>query len=165
MKRAKKDNFIKLIKSAEPQKPATDFTTWVMNEISADLQNEIAINPKLKKLLHQQTIEKAPEFITNNVMYNIQDIAQKAAFTPLISKKAWSIITAAVVIIVIMIVCTNVNSLGSKPHQTDDLYYLDRLFHTIHPIYPVTIMVISILLYLDYFINTQLTISKTGIQK
>jgi len=164
MKRAKKDNFIKLIKSADFKKPAANFTTSVMGEISADLKNETAIDLRLKTLLRQQPIEKAPEYITDKVMYQIHAIGQITAFSPLISKKAWGLITAAIVIIVVMIVCTKDEATVSKAHQISDLGSIDRIFHAIHPMYLVTIIMISILLYIDYFIDTRLAISKSGIQ-
>ena len=160
MKRARKVNFIKLIKTAEPQNPAADFTKSVMDEISADLQNEIAINPRLKTLLHQQTIEKAPENITDNVMSQIGRIGQKTGYTPLISKKAWYFIAAGIVIMFVALIGSMGNAPASTQHKTDYMGYIDNLIHAIPSTYPVLIMLISVLLYADYFINNRISIRR-----
>jgi len=159
MKSANKEKFIKLIKTAEPQKPAVDLTTRIMDEISADLQNEIAINPKLKTLLHQQAIEKAPEYITDNVMFQIQSIGQKKGYVPLISNKTWSLIAAGIVIMFVALTSSVRNAPGSAQQETD---YVGNLIHTFPSIYLVVIMMFSVLLYLDYLINTRVSISTKG---
>lgn len=160
MKRVSKENFIKLIKAAEPQKPAADFTQSVMDEISADRQNETAINPGLKTLLQQQSVEKAPGNITDSVMSQVVGIEQKKGYVPLISKKAWYLIAAGIITMLALLICSSGNAPASTQYKPDYAGFTDSIIHSIPSVYLVVIMMVSVLLYLDYIINSRISISK-----
>lgn len=160
MKSVRKENFIKLIKSAEPQNPAVDFTRSVMDEISADLKNKTVINRTLKTLLRQQSVEKAPGNITSNVMSQIVSMEKKRDYVPLISNKAWCLTAAFTVMMFVVLIGSTGTTLVSTPRKPDNMGYIDSVIHAVPPIYLFILIIISVLLYLDYIINSWISISK-----
>ena len=99
MSRNKKDIFREVISKAEVQKPSDDIADLVMQQITAESQDEVAISPVLKSLLQQHADDVAPMEFTSNVMAQVNP---QTAYAPLISKKAWYIAASILGMLVIL---------------------------------------------------------------
>src|SRR5258706_10521659 len=152
MMKNKDDIVKKCIRSVEPDKPASNFTELVMDDIRAEIQNEVVINPILKSLLQQTGVEKIPAHFTQAVMTQIEVSTHKNGYQPIISKKAWYRIVAAAAVLVV--------SLGFSGQPSESPQIVTRYFiglgngassifsgiYTVPSVYLLTVIAISVLL-------------------
>ena len=154
----KKDDILKKwLGSVKPDRPVANFTELVMNEIRPAVQYEGVVNQALKSLLRQTAVEVPSSDFTQTVMSKVEVIDHKQE--PIISKKAWYIIgTAAAVLIGLL----GISEQASKSPQMVTNYFiglgneLSTVFNGIYSvpsIYLLTIIAISVLLLIDYFVR------------
>jgi len=158
----KRDDILKkCIRSVEPDRPASNFTQSVMNEIQAGVQNEVVVNPTLKSLLQQTGLEETPAHFTHSIMSQIEVSNLKNGYPPIISKKAWYRIAAAVAV---LLVSLGFSEQASKSPQIVAPYFiglgneLSAIFSGIYrvpSVYPLTVIAISVLLLIDYFVRSK----------
>jgi len=162
MTKNKDDILIKCIRSIEPDRPASNFTELVMDDIKAEILNEVVINPSLKSLLQQTGVEKPNANFTHRVMTQIEVIDHKNAYQPIISKKAWYQIAAAAAVLIV--------SLGFSGQASESPQIVTRYFigvgngvssifsgiYTVPSVYLLTVIAISVLLLIDYFVRDKI---------
>ena len=157
MKNKKKDIFKKVIKQAEIDKPTVDFTDLVMIEVMAETRHETIINPALKNLLQRQAVESPPADFTANVMARIDLSSQIIADKPVITKKAGFVIVSVIILSLILLFLKGVSkSIPQTITYRDKLSGILNHIITISPLGILTLIVVSMLLLIDYFINEQI---------
>lgn len=157
MKNNKKDIFRKVIRQAEADKPGVDFTDLVMMEVFAEARHEIVINPTLKSLLQKQPVETVSTDFTAQVMAQLDPGGQEIEYEPVIPAKAWYVIAAVILLFTSFFALQG----GTKSAQ-QTINYPDKIssalnyFAAISPLYFLTLLMISLLLFGDYFLNHQI---------
>lgn len=155
----KNDILKKLIQKVELDKPALYFTALVMEEVEAEVQNEVVINPALKSLVKRHGVEKPSTDFTHRIMTQVKGLDFKTTHRPIISKKAWRIIAAASVCFV---VCLGVSEQASPSPQGLTPYFIDMgntlntIFAKVNAVpslYLITFIAISVLLLMDYLLK------------
>jgi hypothetical protein len=154
MSRSKKDIFREVISKAETQKPADDMAGLVMQQITAETQDEVAINPALKSLLQQHAANVAPLDLKRNVMAQVNPPQVQVIYKPIISKKAWYFIAAAVLCIFI----TSAWLGGSGQHAFSSSVGGNTIKQVgaLPPVYIITLTFGGLLLVLEHFITDRL---------
>ncbi len=159
MKGNEKENRLKvLIQKSGINKPSPDFTATVMQEVMA--KEEAAINPALKSLLKQNAdLTISPEF-TDQVMMKIEAHELKSA-QPIISKSAWYIAAAAMMILVLYIGLSEQSTKDSgnlTPYLNIMGQSVTSLFSavsSISPLYGIVLISIGGLILLDYLLKVK----------
>src|SRR5258706_2139095 len=132
-----------------------------MNDIRADAQNEVVINPALKSLLQQTQDEKPHAHFTHRIMAQIEGMGYKNAYQPIISKSVWYWIAAAAAV---LIVSLGFSERASNPPQIVARYFIDlgnelstvfSSINTIPSVYLLTVIAVSILLLTDYYLRNE----------
>lgn len=157
MSRNKKDIFREVISKAETQKPADDMASLVMQQITAEAQDEVAIKPALKSLLQQHAANVAPLDLTRNVMALVTPQQVQLAYKPIISKKAWYFIAASIVCILMIS-----DWLGGSGHAFSSSIGGNTIKQVgaLPSVYIITLTFAGLLLVLEHFITGRLKISK-----
>ena len=157
----KKDDILKkLIQKIELDKPMSNFTSSVMKEIAAEVQNEAVVNSALKTLLKRHGIEKPSVDFTNRVLGQLEEgVNVKMTYRPIISRKAWRVIATVAAIFVMLI---GFSEQASTSPQGLTSYFtfvgntLNIIFlkiNTVPSLYSTTFISVSVLLFMDYFIR------------
>jgi len=151
MSRNKKDIFREIISKAETQKPADDMANLVMQQITAETQDEVAINPTLKTLLQQYAADAAPMALTHNIMAQVNQHQVQLTYKPIISKKAWYGIAASVLCILIISAWLG----GSGQHAFSRAIGGNTIkqVSALPPLYIITITLGGVLLVVEHFIT------------
>jgi hypothetical protein len=158
MQRSKEDKLKQLIRNIGPDRPASDFTEWVMKDID-ELQRGVVMNPMLKSLLQQNLVEIPSVKFTSTVMAAVEGIDPKKEYEPIISKKTWSVIAVAATVLLVWIGFNDQQS--SSPTVLTSYFtvtgnWLSSLFKdfsSVSALYPLTFMSMTALLLMDYFIG------------
>lgn len=154
MKANKKDVLKHVLKLAA-DKPTVDFTGSVMEIIEADAAREAA----LKSLLQQPTTDGPAFNFTASVMAQITSKNQSVVFKPIITKKAWYVIGAVVMLFLLLIGLSN-----SSAHTITDQSRLNSLLKQIDhlpSIYLMAIITVGVLLFIDYLFTQRTSKTKT----
>jgi hypothetical protein len=141
------------LRKITPESPAADFTSVVMKEIIADDENEVAIDSPLKSLLQLHAMEKTPDGFTERVMAGVRASDFKPAFRPLISRKAWATISAAMTLLIVWLMFTQ----QSTPLEHGPTSYvaqvgnrLTSIFGGVPSLYFLTFFALTVLLLGDH---------------
>jgi hypothetical protein len=159
MKNRKSDLLKSLIKKTELDKPPLSFTILVMQEIEASAKEEPVTNPELRLLMKRHTMETPSVAFTNEIMAKIQNHDFKIPGEPILSKKGWNILVAAVVIIFTSLVFfegTSTSADGLTPYLITIGQILNIIFrkvNAISPLYLITLISFGSLFVLDYFLR------------
>jgi hypothetical protein len=157
MSRNKKDIFKEVISKAETQKPANDMANLVMQQITAETQDEVDINRVLKELLQQHATDAAPMVFTRNVMAQVNPPSAQADYAPLISKKAWYI--AASVLGAVMLLNVFAGS-GNHAIATSIGGNTIKQINAMPAVYIITLTLGGLLLVVEHFITSLLRLAK-----
>lgn len=166
MTKNKDDILKKCIRSVEPDKPASNFTEMVMNEIQAEVQNEVVINPALKSLLQQIAVEIPSSDFTQTIMSQVEIIDRKQE--PIIRKNAWYMIGTAVAVLIGLL---GFSEQASKSPQIltlsvvgmgNELSTIFSGISTVPSVYLLTVISISVLLLIDYFLRERVFSQRRG---
>ena len=158
MSRNKKDVFKEIISKAEPQKPTDDMANLVMQQIAAANEDEVAINPALKRLLQQHAADAAPMGFTHSIMAQITPQQAALTYKPIISKKTWYTIAASILCILVIIAW-----LGNSGQQVYNAGIGDSTIKQIDampPVYIITLTFGGLLLVLEHLITSRLKLHK-----
>lgn len=153
MSRNKKDIFKEVISKAETQKPADDMANLVMQQITTETQDEVAINPVLKTLLQQHAADVAPMALTRNIMAQVNPRTSQIAYAPLISKKAWYIASSVLVVLVMLSV---LGGSGRHAFSSNIGGNLIKQVSNLPPVYIITLTLVGLLLAIDHFVTGRL---------
>lgn len=158
MRRNKKDIFKEVISKAEAQKPADDIANLVMQQITTETQDEVAISPALKSLLQQHSVDAAPMAFTRNVMAEVNPPSAQTAYAPLISKKAWY--TAASVLGALILLSVFGGS-GQHAIATSIGGNAIKQINAMPAVYIITLTLGGLLLVAEHFITSRLKLTKS----
>ena len=154
---SRKDHiFRKVVKYADTELPAADFTAIVMKEVIADLQEETALDPTLSLLLKEQVMEQPLPDFTHDVMALVEHQESKVRYQPIISKRIGYLIAAVISIVLLFLSSTH-------PHQTaaaSKSYPILNLMSTIPSFYILLLMAIGTLLLIDYLVTSSNIMAK-----
>lgn len=148
--RDNEDNFKKLIREATPDQPKADFTRIVMQQV----REEAA----LQNILQQHTLEAPSPAFSKNILAQLQPSRPALTFKPVISRKGWYGIAA--MLACILVACfflpdpENKSALAAylssaivpNPNITEKVKSIPQL-------YPVTLICLAGLLFIDYFLR------------
>jgi hypothetical protein len=157
MSRNKKDTFKEVISKAETQKPADDMANLVMQQITAETQDEVAINPVLKALLQQHATDAAPMVFTRNVMAQVNPPSAQADYAPLIPKKAWYIAASVLGAVILLNVFAGS---GSHAIATGIGGNTIKQINAMPAVYIITLTLGGLLLVVEHFITSLLRLAK-----
>lgn len=150
--------FKQLIRSVKPDEPPLGFTAFVLNEIQAEIQDKVVVNPELKSLLQRTIIENPMSDFTDSTMNRIKADSHNVFSKPIISKKAWIIIAGAITFFAVILSFVSQTS-DQEPTLTP---FFGNTFNTIFKhitaipsLYILTLISVSILLLMDYFMRTR----------
>jgi hypothetical protein len=152
----KRDPLKSLIRKVEPDTPSLNFTDLVMEEVQAQ---EPVINPALKALLKRNGIENPSSDLTHRILAHIEAQGVHTTYKPIITKKAWSIITAAVVLFVTFLGYSDQTSKspeGLTPFFISIGHTLNAVVtntNTTPSLYLLTFISIGVLLVMDYLLT------------
>lgn len=157
MSRYKKDIFREVISKAEAQKPTDDIADLVMQQITASTQDEVTISPALESLL-QHAADMAPLDLTRNVMTQVNPQQAQVIYKPIISKRAWYVIAASVLCILITATWLG----GSEQHAFSSSIGGNTIKQvgTLPPVYIITLTFAGLLLVLEHLITNGLKLHK-----
>ena len=153
MSRNKKDIFREIISQAEPQKPADDMASLVMQQIAAETLDEVAINPALKNLLQQHAADAAPMAFTHKVMAQVNPSASQIAYAPLISKKAWFTAASVLGVLILLSVLGGSNEHGFARTIGGNTI---KEINAMPAVYIITLTFCGFLLVVEHFITNRL---------
>jgi len=153
MSRNKKDIFREIISKADPPKPADDMASLVMQQITAENQDEVPINPALKNLLQQHAADVAPMAFTHKVMAQVNPVTSQVAYTPLISKKAWFTAASVLGMLILLSVLG-----GSNEHAFSRTIGGNTIkeINAMPAVYIITLTFCGFLLVVEHFITNRL---------
>lgn len=158
MSRNKKDVFKEVISKAEAQKPADDMAGLVMQQIRAETQDEVALNPALKKLLQQHAVDAAPMAFTVNVMAQVNP-RTASTYAPLISKKVWFITSSVLGAVILM---SALSSSGEHAFATSIGGNVIKQINAMPAVYIITLISGGLLLVLEHLITSRLKLTQQG---
>jgi hypothetical protein len=142
----------KVLKYAAMESPSADFTVVVMQEVTADLENRAAVNPRLKELVQVHGIEIAPLDFSDMVMSRLEETVSSVIYKPVISRKTGLAIAATITIVILLLLFLN-----DGPHtystQTNIFFQVLASLRHIPSIYTITLMMSCTLLLADYFLR------------
>jgi hypothetical protein len=142
-----------LIRKVELDQPSADFTGEIMQELKG--HHDYVSNPALRAVLQRNSKEILPSDFTRRVMYEVTSENQ-IVFKPIISKKAWIIISGCLLSIIVFlgfiedglpvsgIVTSHFITVGSS---------LQTLFKSTSSLWLITSVSVSVLLILDYLLG------------
>ena len=163
----KKNDILKaIIQKVELDQPAPNFTEVVMNEVKAEAHNEVVINRALKSLLIRTGIEIPQAGFTRNIMTQIKEHNINATIKPIISKNVWRLIGIAGVFFVGLLLFseqTSTSPQGLTPYFMNVGKTLNTIFvhsRAVPPLYLITFISVSVLLLVDYILNTKINSEK-----
>ncbi len=157
------NEFKKIIQKAVLDEPPTSFTDNIMQSIG--MQQEVAKNDALGKLLQTAVLSSPTAEFTNNIMQQV--VPQKQiAFQPIISKKAWRIISsiAAIIFAAILVIQFTAKKTPNTTSKLDGLFSLNnkifvemaQQFSTVF----ICLISVCILLMADSLLRKKINISK-----
>ena len=103
------NKFRTFLKKYELQTPADDFTEEVMKEISMHVDDKVYTTSRLKAVLSRNLKVEPSTGFTYTVLNKVKN-QSNANYPPIISRKAWALIIAFLVICLILSVDVNGNS-------------------------------------------------------
>jgi len=150
------DKFIK--QNINIEKPSLDFSNKVMSQVKAiELNNEKAFSSLMQKNL----LETPSVNFTTNIMSIINQDSKVSIYNPVISKKAWILITSFVLI---LFGYTIFNLEFSQTYFAELEKYIPSYTMNISfqlpqiitsPLFATSIFALSALLFIDYFIRNR----------
>ncbi len=163
MSKKEEHNIKKLIQSIELDSPSENFTEKVMSKINYATDDVVLNDPSLTSLLKKNGQEAPSVNFVAEVMAQIQQEGI-IEYKPIISKKIWTVLSLLLVSSVIFVLFTesapSSNSYASK--YSDVLEKIITSFGSsivesiqIPSILVVSTFCLSLLLLLDYFLNTR----------
>jgi len=136
---------------AEADKLPDELTGMIMQQIATAEQDEIAINPVLKKVLTQHGADYAPADLTRNVMAEVVPERQHVVLQPIISKKTWRIAGAVFVMLLIFLcVISPADQSGVAGNLGGSVVVH---VNALPPVYVITLILGGMLLLADHFIT------------
>ena len=157
MEKKKDDIFKNLIQKAGTENPSADFTNSVMKMIKRDAVQELVKEDSLRSLLQGNVfIEKPSSSFNRNVMRKVMPVKTKVE--PIISRSAWFLIAASVVI---TILCYSMAVEPTDGIQTSSRAGLTMSgviikIESLPLIYPATIFGLAVLMLADYYVRERL---------
>jgi len=148
------DKLRALLKKYEMQRTADNFTEEVMKEIIANVDDKVYTTSRLKAALSRNLTDEPSTGFTYTVLNKIKN-QRNANYPPIISRKAWALIIAFLVICLILSVDVNGNS-----GQVTELFliplgnYISTFTsNLLEPLFYVGIITLSagLLLLIDYW--------------
>ena len=139
-------------------KTGEDFTSKLMQKISvAESEKEIL----LKQLLVKNIPEEPYKDFTLKIMRKISADSKGFVYQPVISKRVWYFISAAVVLFIVTIILTS--ELGKLQSDKLSRYFLKsvNIFSADYPsilnspLLAMSMFVMSLLFFLDYYIRNR----------
>lgn len=159
MANKKKDMLKKVIQKVDLDKPTLNFTASVMNEIKAEAEDEVVVNPALNSLLKRNGIEKPSADFTRRIMAQVAALDLKTTSKPIIHKNSWYIITTSAVLFAFALSVPQQTSTAPQiltPYLINIGNTLNAIFTSVNAVpslYLVTFMSTSMLLVIDYLIK------------
>jgi hypothetical protein len=161
----RKTDLKKLLQTSVPEKPSSDFTPIVMNEVS-DVHHELTRTSVLKRLLMETSHEKIPADFTINVIAKLDTPLFHKAHPPVISQRIWWTCLSAVILFLSWILLTGQNyqspkgvthyllSVGNKIATT--------LSNEVSSTYVTTLIAVSGLMIIDYVLKNKIRLRARG---
>jgi hypothetical protein len=146
----RKDNLKILLKKVELEQPSPDFTTEIMEELL--VQQDHVLNAGLKSILQRSSEEFLPSNFTHVVMTEIH--REKIIVNPIISKKAWVIISCcftAMLTLILFMENRNVLPGGATAYLMSLGTTLRILLGSTSTLFLISFFSVSVLVLIDYF--------------
>ena len=163
MSKNRKEHIKEFINKNSIDKAPANFTNKVMQDVFMSSNEEALKSKELTTVLKRTTTEKPSEDFVTNVMSQVE--AQKEIqYEPLISKKAWIVISSIVVASVLFVF------LDDAPEQSSNVVtkfsqYLDQAQYlntnpfkniTFSPLLTMSLLCLSSMLFFDTFLKRKL---------
>jgi hypothetical protein len=154
MEDKQENKFRKLIQKAGTEKPGGNFSRLVMKTVYEEAERELAKEAALRALLQRQPPVETPSVaFRQNVMNQVWAASQKKE-EEIISKRIWYLIGAAVVLISLVGYLTYSPAVTpEKPAYFSFLSGIPESFHALPIVYPITLIALSGLIFLDYLLR------------
>ena len=159
MKNRKSDPLKRLLKRTALDKPTLDFTMSVMREIEAEAKGETIINPELKILVRRQAMDIPSVGFTQKIINRVRVNDFENFNEPIISRKAWSVLVATVLLIAIFVGFSDEGAIshqGLVPHFIKIGNIFSTIFmkaYALPTLYLTTFMALGGLLIMDYILR------------
>jgi hypothetical protein len=146
----RKDNLKILLKKVELEQPSPDFTTEIMEELK--VQQDHVLNSELKSILQRNSEEFLPSNFTHVVMTEVH--REKIIVKPIISKKAWVIISGCFTAMLTLILSMENRSVlpgGATAYFVSLGTTLRMLLGSTSTLFLISFFSVSVLVMIDYF--------------
>src|SRR5687768_9615942 len=146
----RKDSLKILLKKIELEQPSADFTTEIMEELR--VQQDHALSPGLKSVLQRNSEVILPSNFTHVVMTEVH--REKIIVKPIISKKAWVIISGCFLVMLTLILSMesrNVLPGGATAYFVTLGTTLRMLLGSTSTLFLISFFSVSVLVMTDYF--------------
>ena len=163
MSKKEEHNIKKLIQSIELDSPSENFTEKLMSKINYATNDEVLNDPSLTSLLIKNGQEAPSVNFVDEVMAQIQQEGI-IEYKPIISKRIWSVLSLLLISSVVFVFFTE-SSPSSNSYVSKYSDVLEKIIISfgssivesiqIPSILVVSTFCLSILLLLDYFLNTR----------
>ena len=163
MSKKEEHNIKKLIRSIELDSPSENFTEKLMSKINYATNDEVLNDPSLTSLLKKNGQEAPSVNFVDEVMAQIQQEGI-IEYKPIISKRIWSVLSLLLISSVVFVFFTE-SSPSSNSYVSKYSDVLEKIIISfgssivesiqIPSILVVSTFCLSILLLLDYFLNTR----------
>ena len=155
----------KLIReSLKVEQPSNDFANKIMGQIEATNSKE---EKALSSLLKRNVSESPSLNFTDRVMREIEKSAISVVYKPIIGKKAWIFIFTSFVLIIGYVMALPSEETAATLYvdnamsKVENLFIFDLPGILGSPLFAISVLALSSLLFLDYFLRNRTLSLKT----
>lgn len=157
------NDFKKLIRLAEPDQPAMNFTENVLKNVRLELQEQYKTEDiALRSLLKLQALEQPSFEFDRNLLNKIQAANPAIEYKPIIPKRAWYGVAAAISLLLLTSFFLSSDATDSNAVRVTFLEKLARSafsftqkMQSTFELVGLTLIALSSLMLIDYFMRTK----------
>ena len=147
-----------LRESLRMEQPSTDFTNKIMGQIEIMDTNE---EKALSSVLKRNVLESPSLDFTDRVMGEIEKSTIAIVNKPIIGRKAWTFIGICLTLIVVYVMAAPNKETATSVYLDNALSKFDGMFSfdlpaiLSSPLFAISVLALSSLLFLDYFLRNK----------